>query len=650
MEVAQHLQISSKTAIKSLWIHERYLILNESPNIHKKAESLDNLIKWRKRKNIVSDHSFNIKLDYENYNPEVFNYIIGSVESDDEEKLAAYVEKSKWFKVVNESLELLEKDSYIPTNPDLDSAARPFLLWSHQKLNNMFDSIQENLFVDHKTIVNRLLESLGTELINLLSRSAVLELHIAKLEGKLSGDSPEDRYSSFIKYQFLDKEKLVDFYEEYIVLTRLLATRSIYFVDNIVEAVYRFIQDFNEIKNMIDIKDSKVKEISPGRGDTHQKGHTVISFQFDNNNKVFYKPKNLFIAKTYNHFIQWINEQNELLDMSTYKIICKDSYTWEEAVLRRECKSVAEVERFYERFGQLIGITYLLRGGDFHYENVIANGEYPSIIDLETIFQHVPPMEFPDSAYVESKKEYVNSVMWLGLLPNIHEKIGMDMSALNGREQKANYKILQPQNQKTDEMKYDYANFSITNKENLPTLKGEPVSFHDYKKYIYKGFNNACMFFIRHREELLSNQELLPSFKGKPVRSILRATSRYAMMLKEGTHPDYLRDGLDRERLLENLWSYAFPKKQVVSHEVKDMLEGDIPIFFTTTEETNVISSRNEIIQDFYEKCSYDLVIERIQSLSKKEMEKQLSYIKASLGDYVFSNAKIQNHISSKIS
>lgn len=645
MTVAHKLTVDANKAAKALWIHERFHILTENQLV-KHNESLLNLKKWRERKNIVSDQSFNIKLEYEKYSEEDFDYIIGPLEPEVFEKLATYVEHSNWFKVLNKSIELLEKESNrVPIGANLGPAIKPFLLWCNQKLTNFFDSLNDELFMDKKVIVDKLVELIASELIDLVSRSAVLELHISKLEGKLLGDSPEERFKSFIDYQFIDKNYLIHFYEEYIVLARLLTTRCMYFVDNLIEAVTHFIQDHPELLNYMNLGSSKATEIKPGMGDTHQKGHTVISFKFDNNKMIFYKPKNLFIAEAYNHLIHWINEKNELLDMSTYKILCRDSYTWEEAVVKQNCLNYSQIEKFYERFGQLIGIMYCLRGGDFHFENLIANGEYPCIIDLETIFQHTPPMVFQDSANVEAKMEYMNSVMWLGLLPHrvyngINDRTGIDMSALNGKEQKASFKILQPHNNYTDDMIYDYAEFFLSNKDNLPSLNEESVHLDQFKDYIYRGFQNSCLFFIKHKEEIIHNEELLPSFKDKYVRIILRATKNYAMMLQEGTHPDYLRNAIDREKLLDNLWSYPFPDKHVISHEVKDMLDGDIPIFFTMPQSRDLIDSNGRLIRNFFEKSSYDIVVERLRTLTISEIEKQLSWVKVSLGDYQFSNSK----------
>ncbi len=61
-------------------------------------------------------------------------------------------------------------------------------------------------------------------------------------------------------------------------------------------------------------------------------------------------------------------------------------YTVEEYIEATPCENEDQIMRYYERLGQLIAITFLLSGNDFHKENIVANGEFPYLIDLETLF------------------------------------------------------------------------------------------------------------------------------------------------------------------------------------------------------------------------------------------------------------------------
>lgn len=70
----------------------------------------------------------------------------------------------------------------------------------------------------------------------------------------------------------------------------------------------------------------------------------------------------------------------------------KVDYGWTEEVVRKECIDSEEVTNFYKRVGVLAATAYVLGIGDLHYENIIAHGEFPVIIDAETLFQHMDPL------------------------------------------------------------------------------------------------------------------------------------------------------------------------------------------------------------------------------------------------------------------
>ena len=50
------------------------------------------------------------------------------------------------------------------------------------------------------------------------------------------------------------------------------------------------------------------------------------------------------------------------------------------------------MRRFYHRQGALLALLYVLDGTDMHYENLIAVGEQPVLVDVETLFHpsHAP--------------------------------------------------------------------------------------------------------------------------------------------------------------------------------------------------------------------------------------------------------------------
>ena len=51
----------------------------------------------------------------------------------------------------------------------------------------------------------------------------------------------------------------------------------------------------------------------------------------------------------------------------------------------KSCKTEEQLKRYYIRLGEQLFLAYLLGTKDLHYENIVASGEYPMLIDLENL-------------------------------------------------------------------------------------------------------------------------------------------------------------------------------------------------------------------------------------------------------------------------
>ena len=89
----------------------------------------------------------------------------------------------------------------------------------------------------------------------------------------------------------------------------------------------------------------------------------------------------MFTSRSY-----WLNHRGNHPPFLALKILDCGTYGWVEFVEFRECQSVDEVQRFYERQGAYLALLYVLEATDVHFDNSIACGEHPFLVDLETLF------------------------------------------------------------------------------------------------------------------------------------------------------------------------------------------------------------------------------------------------------------------------
>ena len=92
-----------------------------------------------------------------------------------------------------------------------------------------------------------------------------------------------------------------------------------------------------------------------------------------------------------------------------------------------------------------------------------------------------------------------------------------------------------------------------------------------------------------------------------------------------------MRDALYLENLYDRLWFYPYVDKGIVQHEISDMMEGDIPIFTSTINSTDMVSSKGITIKGVFEESGYDIVQERIRNFTTKELESQMNWIKMAI-------------------
>ena len=101
--------------------------------------------------------------------------------------------------------------------------------------------------------------------------------------------------------------------------------------------------------------------------------------------------------------------------------IARDGYGWTEYIEHAGCADAEGCKRFFRRAGAWLALFHCFAGSDMHQENMIAAGEHPVPIDLETILQAAGggarSPEAEAQAFEAATEIIANSVMAVGLLP-----------------------------------------------------------------------------------------------------------------------------------------------------------------------------------------------------------------------------------------
>ncbi|MFP8866672.1 type 2 lanthipeptide synthetase LanM [Enterococcus faecalis] len=589
---------------------------------------------WERQKGLVTKDILRLKLDYLNYTKDEFTY--GLTDVVDKDKLGEFMNLPwvEFFSTVMSTFDINYKK--IKVENKIAIACLPFVQYAEKYVENLIHGSNGIRF--SKETFDTIIVALNAQLIPIISKVMVIEINEYKMKNEFSSSNSQEQLDEFLNTFFCTRNSYFTFYQKYSVCVRLLAVRTKYFLDNLDLFVSSLLTEKDRIKEFLSIEELIVKDIVFSAGDSHEKGKSVFIVDISNK-KIVYKPKNLQICENLEKLFIWINENSGLLNLVFPRGIYSKNYTFQEFVEYKECGSERDFLDFYERFGYLVAICYLLAGSDFHYENVIASGKHPVIIDSETFFQSLPKQSEKDS--IEELLQYEISFESILSSALIHQKglegpkNSLDVSAFSGTKQRFHKKILQPKNFNSINFKFEYNFFDVKPAKNLPFFGKNISNPENYKLQVILGFRNMMNFFLNYRKEIL---EKLNMFKDNKIRCVLKDTQTYVELLEYSSHPKYCSTMKGREKLFENMWAYPHEDKRVIESEVNDLMFNDIPVFYSYVDSKDIIDSNGKKIPNHFSNSGYELACKRISNLNKVSIEEQISIL---LINFQLINSKI---------
>jgi type 2 lantibiotic biosynthesis protein LanM len=519
------------------------------------------------------------------------------------------------------------------------TACWPFLLWAKLRYQEHWESLavqHQHLPFTPQLLTRQFLQSLTEQLTECLGRTLTLELNVARLRGALFGSTPQDRFDSFVDQYIWHKNDIIKTLEEYPVLARLLATFTNNWVEATTEAVGRLCRDQKNIRSHFGLSLGSVTAVGAGASDAHRNGRSVLIFSFEAGERLVYKPKPLAVDQRFQELLRWLNANGVAPEFPILNILNRGHYGWEEFVEAAACTSTEQVRRFYLRQGGYLALLHVLAATDFHCENIVAAGEFPYLIDLETLFHHGDGAKSLVTAVQRANRLTASSVLGTGMLPSVLErkegKAATDLSGLGGAEGQASLvKILHWEEVGTDSMRAVRRHGTIEGSDNRPELAEGPVDAKEYSEEFLQGFGEVYQLLAKNKEALV---DMISGFRDDVVRQVLRPTYIYSLFLEGGLHPDFLRNGLDRDRFMDRLWAglgAARGVEKTVPSEREDLLVGDIPYFYTTPGSCDLWDSRGKRIPQFFETDGLAEALKHCEALGEEDFELQKDFIRVAL-------------------
>ena len=437
----------------------------------------------------------------------------------------------------------------------------------------------------------------------------------------------------------------------YPVLARQLGTIAQLWIEANAEFLGRLEADMPELERLFtDEGLGDVAGLEPSLSDPHRGGRSVLALTFASGRRLVYKPKDMGTEAAYHRLLAWLNERGAPLPFRVLRVLARSTHGWVEFVEHLPCRDGDEARRYYERAGMLLCLFYVLEGTDCHYENIIASGEYPVLIDTETLMHHRARVAFPEdeNAQTEAFERLGHSVLRTGLLPrwelSADRQTAFHVSGL-GEADEQELPVRAPKwvRINTDRMALEFALARLRPQENVPRLDGTPLSLQEHSPQVVEGFRRMYRFLLDHRDALLG-ADPLRELAREQVRFVFRATRVYYLILRNLRHRRYLGDGADRSIELEQLGRAQVPPRDAVDEpdakplfwpvfgaERLAMEEGDIPFFTARASGDALILSPGWEIDACFQEPSFDLVLGVLGGLDDEDLEQQVAMIEGSM-------------------
>ena len=460
---------------------------------------------------------------------------------------------------------------------------------------------------------------------------------------KTSELQPKENSETSLYDRFTDDMKSGGFrrlFEEKPVLLRLIAMLTRQWIDTTRELVTRLDADLPEIRRDIlrSNADSPVARIAGEFSDPHNGGRSVRIISFVDGARIVYKPKDLRLDTAWHSLIERLNRDDPPIDLKAVRAIASDGYGWTEFIDHAGTDR-AGCQRFFRRAGAWLALFHCFVANDMHQENMIAAGEHPVPIDLETILQsNIDESQTADpeaQAFDLATEKLANSVMMVGLLPAYGRSPDNNVFAIGGMTADWNAKIkIKWENINTDEMRPTRSKEVTNTNPNLPFVGGRYVKLADHTDDLVSGFRDYTGFLLRHIRSS-EPERLYRDFAGLPVRKVIRATRFYSMLLQRLKNTRSMDDGI--------LWSAQADFIARLAEWDKDnddfwplqraersaLLALNVPHFVSPSDENEIHDASGYSVR-VAASPGLNRARERIQTFDEKEIDWQIEVIRES--------------------
>ena len=348
-----------------------------------------------------------------------------------------------------------------------------------------------------------------------------------------------------------------------------------------------------------------IRELSgftTGGADIHRHGRCVIGVR-TNAGTFYYKPHDCGLDVFYHEVVsRWFSDCTAAPD-----VVSGDGYAFVSCLKHCPVQSETAVSDYFYHFGILAALFHGLGSTDMHHENIMAVGDRPSAVDIETILGHPSP-ETEDSAgeMQFGQQDHNRSLSRTCILP-VRIYKGPLISPL--------YTV-------------------SAGTSSLPVFEGKRYTVEGFEEEFAEGFREGYRRVLDHREALI---EMLKQRSGVAVRVLLNNTQFYALLRQQLFLPENLKDEASRQKvygLLRSPYKGTMAGKDLEksAYEWDCLLECDIPYFCTALHGKDLCGEdpSRVVRTHYFRESTADAAVRQLECLSEDEERFEIELIRNS--------------------
>lgn len=469
--------------------------------------------------------------------------------------------------------------------------------------------LPKNLILDRKNFILNLEKFLKREIEKIIAPSLCWLLWEER--ENLIGNNSKERFNYFVKRY---KKDFFNIYPEINLILSNFLEKEFYFLSTV---IHKITKNINVLNKKFNLKSKKLRRIIfTNNADRHFNGFRTFFLDFDGKIikvKPFCFSFNSFLIDLFSKI-----DKNVTENFPKYYLI--DRWFFAEFIHYNKKSDKQKAKNFYYEIGKLMALAYCFNGVDFHMENLIVNKNRPIILDLEGFVTNF-------SIFRSNLK---NNLYVTGFLER-KTKEPPTSAILGGNEKLISLTDPVILNKNTDKMYIIYRKYSNYKLHNRIFIKNKMVMPGAFKNEIIKGFKDFYLKVIENKKNIIIN---LNKIEKSYSRVILRKTSFYSILIQHITQPINfpLKNFIlkIKKAFLQNSFKFHRVKrkrlKKVIDFELKSIYNLEVPIFWQKIGKRDLYFPKG-VIKDFFKKSAKDILMEKIEDISKKDLNRKVKTI-----------------------